>query len=101
MDSRDVVASGDTRPRTEETRILGITVRKAYHAYYFDEGAYVEVHEQCITPTAVFGDASNLRTEKDIIREDCALLPPQDAFIRSGIRTVQWIPILMNTVTGR
>ena len=63
LDSRDTVENDDIRPRTEETKILGITTSKTYHAYYFDGNEYVEVEERCTEPGAAYGAASNLRTE--------------------------------------
>jgi YD repeat-containing protein len=64
VDSRDTVAVTDTRPRTEETRILGVITSKTYHAYYTDNGCRVEVTERCARPNASYGDADNLRTVK-------------------------------------
>ena len=63
-DSRDIVENDDIRPRTEETRILGITTSKTYHAYYFDGNEYVEIEERCVNGNAEYGDATNLRTER-------------------------------------
>ena len=63
-DSRDIVENDDIRPRTEETRILGITTSKTYHAYYFDGNEYVEIEERCANGNAEYGDATNLRTER-------------------------------------
>ena len=63
-DSRDIVENDDIRPRTEETRILGITTSKTYHAYYFDGNEYVEIEERCVNGSAEYGDATNLRTER-------------------------------------
>ena len=64
VDSRDVVADEDSRPRTEETKILGITTSKTYHAYYFDGNIYTEVEERCVNNNAAYGDPGNLRTER-------------------------------------
>lgn len=63
-DSRDIVENDDIRPRTEETRILGITTSKTYYAYYFDGNEYVEIEERCVNGNAEYGDATNLRTER-------------------------------------
>lgn len=63
LDSRDTVENDDIRPRTEETKILGITTSKTYHAYYFDGNEYVEIEERCTEPGAAYGATSNLRTE--------------------------------------
>ncbi|MGN0847406.1 MAG: hypothetical protein ACI4RA_08505, partial [Kiritimatiellia bacterium] len=64
VDSRGSVASWDTRPRVEETKVLGVTVAKTYHAYYTENGCSVEVLERCLRPEAAYGDADNLRTVK-------------------------------------
>lgn len=63
-DSRDIVENDDVRPRTEETKILGITTAKTYYAYYFDENEYVEIEERCTNALADYGDVNNLRTER-------------------------------------
>lgn len=63
-DARDIVENDDMRPRVEETKILGITTSKTYHAYYFDNSEYVEIEEHCTNVTAQYGDSSNLRTER-------------------------------------
>lgn len=63
-DSRDIVENDDIRPRTEETKILGITTSKIYHAYYFDGNEYVEIEERCANGSAEYGDPTNLRTER-------------------------------------
>ena len=63
-DSRDIVENDDIRPRTEETKILGITTSKTYHAYYFDGNEYVEIEERCANGSAEYGNATNLRTER-------------------------------------
>lgn len=63
-DSRDIVENDDIRPRTEETKILGITTSKTYHTYYFDGNEYVEIEERCVNGNAEYGDATNLRTER-------------------------------------
>ena len=63
-DSRDIVENDDIRPRTEETRILGITTSKTYHAYFFDGDEYVEIEEHCVNGNAEYGDVTNLRTER-------------------------------------
>ena len=62
VDGRDTVAANDTRPRVEETRILGVTTSKTYHAYYRSNGCRVEVLERCVRPNASYGDSDNLRT---------------------------------------
>ena len=62
LDSRDVLVPEDKRPRTIEQKILGITTRKEFRAYYFEDNAYVEVQEIGTTQAAQWGDASNLRT---------------------------------------
>ena len=62
VDNRDTVAATDTRPRVEETRILGVTASKTYHAYYTENGCRVEVLERCVRPDASYGDSDNLRT---------------------------------------
>ena len=62
VDGRDTVAATDTRPRVEETRILGVTTSKTYHAYYTENGCRVEVLERCVRPNASYGDSDNLRT---------------------------------------
>ena len=61
-DPRDAAAGHDTRPRTEETKILGVTVSRTLRAYYVDNGCQVAVEERCLRPDAAFGDADNLRT---------------------------------------
>ncbi len=64
LDPRDEVLADDIRPRTLEEKILGITTRKEFQAFYFDENnAYVEIHEVAIRQDAQYGDADNLRTE--------------------------------------
>lgn len=47
-----------------EEKILGITVRKEFFAYYFDNNCYVEIHEKATDNAANFGATSNLRTVK-------------------------------------
>ena len=64
VDGRDTVDDTDTRPRVEETRVLGITTSKTYHAHYTENGCRVEVQEQCARPNASYGDSDNLRTVK-------------------------------------
>ena len=64
VDGRDTVALTDTRPRMKETKVLGITVSKTYHAYYTENGCHVQVQERCVHPDAAYGDAGNLRTVK-------------------------------------
>ena len=64
VDGRDTVAAIDARPRVEETKVLGITTSKTYHAYYTENGCRVEVQERCARPDAEYGDADNLRTVK-------------------------------------
>lgn len=64
VDPKDVPYVGDPRPRVEETKIGGITVKKEYFAYFTESnGEYVEVHERCQNETAEYGNASNIRTE--------------------------------------
>ena len=57
VDNRDTVAATDTRPRVEETKVLGITTSKTYHAYYAENGCRVEVQERCVYPNASYGDS--------------------------------------------
>ena len=64
VDSRDTISYNDNRPRTVEEKTLGITTKKTYNAYYWDNGQYVEITEQCATAGAAYGAAGNLRTTK-------------------------------------
>ena len=64
VDARDTVTDTDTRPRVEETKVLGITTSKAYHAHYTENGCRVEVQERCVHPDAAYGASNNLRTVK-------------------------------------
>ena len=61
-DDRDIVTLEDKRPRLSETKILGQTVKKIFKTYYFENNAYIEIQEEAITPTAIWGTESNLRT---------------------------------------
>ena len=62
VDPRDTPLDGDARPRVEETRVLGSTVSKTFHAYYTEDGRRVEAEERCVRPGAAYGDPDNLRT---------------------------------------
>ena len=64
LDSRDTVQPNDARPRTIEEKILGITVRKEFNAYYFASNQYYEINQQGTTQDAAWNDAANLKTEK-------------------------------------
>ena len=61
-DNRDVITLEDKRPRLLEEKILGKTVKKIFKAYYFENNAYTEIQEEAITPSAIWGDESNLKT---------------------------------------
>lgn len=61
-DNRDVITLEDKRPRLLETKILGKTVKKIFKAYYFENNAYTEIQEAATTPSAIWGDESNLKT---------------------------------------
>ncbi|WP_176014690.1 RHS repeat protein [Victivallis sp. Marseille-Q1083] len=64
LDSRDTVQPNDARPRSIEEKILGVTVRKEFNAYYFASNQYYEINQQGTTQDAAWNDAANLKTEK-------------------------------------
>lgn len=61
-DESDTITLEDKRPRLVETKILGKTVRKVFKTFYFDNNAYVEIQEEATTPSATWGNTSNLKT---------------------------------------
>lgn len=55
----------DGMPRIVMEEIEGITVAKTYYSYInHPDGTRSQIQEKCVSPDALFGDPTNLRTEK-------------------------------------
>jgi hypothetical protein len=66
-------------PRTETESILGIVIRKTYHAYYVDaqSGDEVEIVERCADVANAYGNSQNLRTTTRYIPAGANQAPPR------------------------
>jgi len=61
----DLLLESEERPRTVTEKIEGIVTKKTFHTYKTNSlGAQVHLTEQCISQSASYGDAANLRTIK-------------------------------------